>query len=141
MSNMAMATNQSESITTLSFTVTGQSGTAGFSNVTTPKNSVKYGTKPTIFIDSQPASNQGYTQDSNNYYVWYITHFSSHQISIIFTMSVSPSPTASNGGSQGQLSLLEVVYGLVAAVAVVTVVVILLQVITKGRRAKVRQSN
>jgi len=141
MSNVVLVLNQSESITTLSFTITGQSGTAGFSNITIPKNSVKYGAKPTIFIDGQPASNQGYTQDSSNYYVWYITHFSSHQISIIFTMSVSPSPTASNGGSQGQLSLLEVVYGLVTAVAVVTVVVIVLQVITKGRRAKARQSS
>jgi nitrous oxidase accessory protein len=140
MSNLVMATNQSESITTLSFTVTGQSGTAGLGNVTIPKNSITYGTKPTIFIDGQPASNQGYTQDSSNYYVWYITHFSSHQISIIFTMTISPSPTASNSGPQGQLSLLEVVYGLVAAVVVVTVVVILLQVITKGRRAKASQS-
>jgi parallel beta-helix repeat protein len=140
MSNVVMATNQSESITTLSFTLTGLSGTAGFGNVTIPKNSVTYGKKPTIFIDDQPASNQGYTQDSNNYYVWYITHFSSHQISIIFTMTVSPSPTASNSGSRGQLSLLEVVYGLMAAIVVVTVVVILLQVITKGRRAKASQS-
>ena len=136
MSNVVMATNQSEAITTLSFAVTGLSGTAGFGNVTIPKNSVTYGTKPTIFIDDQPASNQGCTQDNNNYYVWYITHFSSHQISIIFTMTVSPSLTAANNGSRGQSSLLEVVYGLMAAVVIVTVIVILLQVITKGRRAK-----
>ena len=140
MSNVVMASNQSESITTISFTVTGQSGTAGFGNVIIPKNSITYGTKPTIFIDGQPASNQGYSQDSSNYYVWYITHFSSHQISIIFTMPVPPSPTASNSGLQGQLSLLEVAYGLVAAVVVVTLVVILLQVMTKGRRAKASQS-
>ena len=136
MSNVVMATNQSEAITTLSFAVTGLSGTAGFGNVTIPKNSVTYGTKPTIFIDDQPASNQGCTQDNNNYYVWYITHFSSHQISIIFTMTVSPSLTAANNGSRGQSSLVEVVYGLMAAVVIVTVIVILLQVITKGRRAK-----
>ncbi len=140
MSNVVLATNQSESTTTLSFTVTGQSGTAGFGNVTIPKNSVTYGTKPIIFIDGQPTSNQDYTQDSNNYYVWCITPFSSHQISIMFTMTVSPSPTASNNGSQDQLSWLEVLYGLVAAAAVVTVFVIALQVIIKGRRAKASQS-
>ncbi len=55
-------------------------------------------------------------------------------------MPVSPSPTASNNGSPGQLSLLEAVYGLAAAVAVVTVIVIMLQAITKVRRAKASQS-
>ncbi len=139
-SNVVMATNQSESTTTLSFTLTGQSGTTGFSNITIPKNSVTFGTTPKIYVDGQPASNQGYIQNSNNYCIWYSTSFSSHQISIIFTVASSPSPTASNSGSQGQSSLSEVVYGLVAAVTVVIVVVIVLQVVTKGRRAKTGQS-
>jgi hypothetical protein len=121
-------------------TLTGQSGTTGFSNITIPKTSVTYGATSKIYIDNQLASNQGYTQDSKNYYVWYTTNFSSHQISIIFNMPVSPSPSTSNAGSQGQSSLPEVVYGLVTAVAVVIVVVIVLQVITKGRRAKALQS-
>jgi hypothetical protein len=73
----------------VSFTVTGASGTTGFGNVTIPKSAVPYGTTPTIYIDGQPASNQGYTQDSNNYYVWYTTHFSTHQISIVFTAKSS----------------------------------------------------
>jgi hypothetical protein len=50
----------------------------------------------------------------------------------MFAIPVSPSQTASNSGSQGQLGFLEAVYGLVAAVAVVIVVVIELQLITKG---------
>jgi hypothetical protein len=29
--------------------------------------------------------NQGYTQDGNNYYVWYTTHFSTHEVSIVFS--------------------------------------------------------
>jgi hypothetical protein len=139
-SNVAITTNQSESTTTLSFTLTDQNATAGFSNITIPKTSVTYGTTPKIYIDNQPASNQGFTQDNNNYYVWYTTHFSTHQISIKFTISSSPSPTASNSGSQVQSSLPEVVYGLVVAVAVVIIVVIVLQVVTKGRKAKARQS-
>jgi hypothetical protein len=57
----------------VSFTVTGESGTTGFSNITIPISAVPYGTTPTIYIDGQQASNQGYTQDSNNYYVWYTT--------------------------------------------------------------------
>jgi hypothetical protein len=73
----------------VSFTVTGQSGTTGFGNITIPKSAVPYGTTPTINIDGQPASNQGYTQDSNNYYVWYTTHFSTHEVSIVFTAKSS----------------------------------------------------
>ena len=140
MSNATITTDQMTAKTTITLTVTGQSGTTGFSNITIPKSSVTYGTTPKIYIDNQLVSNQGFTQDSNKYYVWYTTHFSTHQISIIFAVSSSPSPTAPNSGSLGQSSLPEVVYGLVVAVAVVIVVVIVLQVITKGRRAKTDQS-
>ncbi len=140
MTNVVMMTNQSESTTTLSFTLTGQSGTTGFSNITIPKNSLIHGTTPKIYVDVQPATNQGYTQDSSNYHVWYTTHFSSHQVSIIFTMPVFQSPAASNGGFEGQVRMLEVVYGLIGALAVVIVVVIALRVITRSRRAKAGQS-
>ena len=64
MSNVTIATNQSAKTTTVSFTVTGESGTTGFGNITIPKSAVPYGTTPTIYIDGQPAQNQGYTQDS-----------------------------------------------------------------------------
>jgi hypothetical protein len=89
MSNVTITTNQSATTTTLSFTVTGESGTTGFGNITIPKNAVPYGTTPTIYIDGQQAQNQGYTQDSNNYYVWYTTQFSTHEISIVFTAGSS----------------------------------------------------
>jgi hypothetical protein len=90
MSNLEITSNQSASTTTLSFTVTGQSGTTGFGNVTIPKSAVAFGTTPTIYIDNQPASSQGYTQDANNYYVWYTTHFSTHQLSIVFAAGSIP---------------------------------------------------
>jgi hypothetical protein len=88
-SSVLISTNQSSTSTTLSFTLTGVVGTVGFGNVTIPKTAITYGTTPTIYIDGQPASNQGYTQDTNNYYVWYTTHFSTHQISIVFAASSS----------------------------------------------------
>ncbi len=90
MSNVTITTNQRASATTVSFTVTGESGATGFGNITIPKSAVSYGTTPTIYIDNQPASNQGYTQDSNNYYVWYTTQFSTHEISIVFTATPVP---------------------------------------------------
>jgi hypothetical protein len=103
MSSVAIATNQSAATATVSFTLIGQAGTAGFGNITIPKSAVLYGITPIIYIDGQQASNQGFTQDSNNNYVWYTTSFSNHgesigfgthEVSIVFTKtSPSPSPT------------------------------------------------
>ncbi|MGD0450053.1 MAG: BsuPI-related putative proteinase inhibitor [Candidatus Bathyarchaeia archaeon] len=84
-SNVTIATLQSTSSSIVSFTVTGENGTTGFGNITIPISAVLYGTTPTIYIDGQPAQDQGYAQDSNNYYVWYATHFSTHEVSIVFT--------------------------------------------------------
>ncbi len=90
MSNVTITANQSALTTTVAFTVTGESGTVGFGNVTIPKSAVPYGTTPTIYIDGQPAQNQGYTQDADNYYVWYTTHFTSHDLSIVFKANLIP---------------------------------------------------
>ena len=84
MSSITISTNQTASTTTISFTVTGTSGTTGYGNITIPKSAVPYGTTPTVYIDGQKAANQTYTQDGNNYYVWYETHFSTHKVAIEF---------------------------------------------------------
>jgi hypothetical protein len=91
MSKVTIATNQSATSTAISFTLTGQSGTIGFGNLTIPKTAEPYGNMPTIYIDNQPAKNQGYTQDSDNFYVWYTTHFSTHEVSIVFAKNSSSS--------------------------------------------------
>ena len=96
MSNISITTKQSPTTTTLSFIVTGESGTEGYSNITIPKDSVNYGSTPTIYIDNKPAQNQGYTQDTTNIYVWYSTHFSSHQVTIQLVIPSAPT-TASLG--------------------------------------------
>jgi hypothetical protein len=53
--------------------------------MTIPKTAILYGTNPTVYIDNQQTPNQGYTQDSDNFYVWYTTQFSSHQAKMQFT--------------------------------------------------------
>jgi outer membrane protein assembly factor BamB len=85
MSSPIITTNQSAGKTTINFTVTGKSDNSGFGNITIPKSAVPYGTTPTIYIDNQKANNQGYSQDTGNYYVWYTTHFSTHEVSIVFS--------------------------------------------------------
>ena len=80
-----IATDQSAATTTISFTLTGETGTTGFSNITIPKSTIPYGTTPVVYIDGQPAQDQGYTEDAQNYYVWFTAHFSTHQVEISFT--------------------------------------------------------
>ena len=97
-SDVVIAPSESAGITTISFNITGTSGT-GFSNMTIQKTAIPYGNTPTVYIDSQQATDQGYTQDANNYYVWYTTHFSTHQIIITFTESATPTPTPTQSSS------------------------------------------
>jgi hypothetical protein len=54
--------------------------------MTIPKTAIPYGTNPVVYIDGQKALNQGYAQDTDNFYVWYITQFSTHQMKIQFTV-------------------------------------------------------
>jgi hypothetical protein len=78
-------TTESDSKTVVSFTLTGESGTTGFANFVLPKTAIPYGAKPTVYIGGQPAQNQGYTQDAQNFYVWFTTHFSTNQVEISFS--------------------------------------------------------
>ena len=129
-SNVLIASNESNLSTKASFTVTGPSGTTGFGNITIPKTAVTYGTAPVVYIDSQPAQNQGYIQDSSNYFVWYTTEFSTHQISIIFTTA--------NSQTVAQPSLLQEIYGVAAAVAIVVIVVAAFKLKIKDKPTKSR---
>ena len=128
-SNFIIATNESADTTILSFPVAGQNGTEGFSNLTIAKSSIPYGKTPAIYIDSQLAQNQGYTQDQNNFYVWYTTHFSTHQITIKFaaTTSVAPSTvTPFQSNTDEQITELEIIIGVAVAVISVLIVVVAL---------------
>jgi hypothetical protein len=114
----------------LSFTVTGQSGTTGFGNVTIPKNAVTNGTTPRIYIENQPSQNQGYTQDINNYYVWYTTHFSTHEVSIVFTLT----PNSTQSTLQSKSLPQELTFGVIVGVLGVSIVSVILVVRKKQER-------
>lgn len=90
MSNMTLTSYATNTTTHISFTITGETGTSGFCNLTLPKSAIPYGNTPLVIIDNELASNQGYTQDANNYYIWYTIHFSTHEIIIEFTEKTQP---------------------------------------------------
>ena len=132
MSDIKIATDTATSSTTLSFTVTGTSGTTGLGNITIPKSAVVYGTTPTVNIDGRTTTNQGYTQDTTNYYVWYTTTFSTHQVSITFNTAPSATPTSTTGPNTTQGYL----YGIV----VVVVIVVIIGVVLALRRRNIQKS-
>jgi hypothetical protein len=82
----------SSNVYSLNFTITGQSGTAGTATITIPKSQVPSGLTPSVYIDGTQAASQSYTQDSNNYYVTFSTHFSTHQVEIRFSVPPAPAP-------------------------------------------------
>jgi outer membrane protein assembly factor BamB len=98
MTNLTITPQPTTSSTIVEFTVTGKSGDHGFGNLTLSKDAIPYGAAPVIYIDGVQVANQGYTEDANYYYVWYITSFSTHTVTIQFTTSTNeptPVPTAS----------------------------------------------
>jgi hypothetical protein len=133
MSNISLSTNQSAKTTILSFTVQGRSGTIGFSNITIPKNNLFNGTTPIVYIDNHPAQNQGYTQDSDNIYLWYTTSFSNHQISIKFTPSSYPTPAPTD---QPGIILTELIYGVIygTAIAATVIAIVSLTIFVKKKQ-------
>jgi len=82
-----------EQSVTISFTISGQSGSNGMTTVTIPKADVPAGLTPTVYIDGSPALGQSYSQDANNYYVTFANHFSTHTVTIEFI------PPSGSGGS------------------------------------------
>jgi hypothetical protein len=125
-SNATITSNQQTTTTTVSFTITGPQGTEGLGNMTIPKTAIPYGTNPVIYIDGLQATNQGYTQDSNNFYVWYTTHFSTHQVKVQFAVSSA---------------LQAISFGSVLAVGVTVPEIILIYIVIAVRRLKRKPEN
>ena len=125
-SSATLTTNQSAKTTTIGFTLTGPSGSTGFGNVTVPKSAVSYGTTASIFIDNQKAENQGFTQDADNYYIWYTTHFSTHEVSIVFT-------TNAQAQTQQPLGLVQIVIIGVSAILALAAIGGFVFVLKKGK--------
>ena len=86
--NLQITTSPSSKTITVLFNVEGINGDEGTGNFTIPKSAVDFGTVPKVYIDNAQATDQGYCQDESNYYVWFTTHFSSHEVNIVFSAPV-----------------------------------------------------
>jgi hypothetical protein len=85
-SNLTITSNQSETSTAVTFTVTGENGSSGLGIMTVPKSIIPYGTNPMLYIDNELAEDSGFTQDTENFYVFFTTKFSTHQMTIKFAL-------------------------------------------------------
>jgi hypothetical protein len=125
-SNVKIFTNQTAASITVSYIITAQSGTTGFSNITIPKTAIPNGASPVIFIDGKQAANQGYTQDVNNFFVWCTMQFSTHQVKIQFALSSTSQATT---------------FGSVLAVGITVPEIILIYAVIAVRRLKRKPDN
>jgi len=127
MLNIPTTSNQTTE-TKFSFTIIGPNGTIGFGNMTIPKNVIPYESNPVVYIDGNQATNQGYTQDANNYYVWFTMHFSVHQLTVQFA-----APQTSQSGLPG----LE--YAIIIPVAAIILVPTVIAVKRSKRKTSKRE--
>ena len=121
-SNMALQENSPSNQFSLSFTLTGTSGTVGTATITIPKGAAPAGYLPLVYLDGTLATDQSYYSDQNNYYVTFSTHFSTHQVSIVFSPSSQGSTSSTHFTSSPQANGDASTYEIVGAVATVIVI-------------------
>ncbi len=122
--NIHITTDQNTQTTTITFTVTGQSGTVGLGNITIAKRDVTFGTTPVVYIDGDLAQDQGFTQDTENFYVWFTTQFSTHQVQVQFS-----------GQAEAESQTQVIWYALIIAVVVLVLAVV---VFVAWKRRKIK---
>jgi hypothetical protein len=116
--NATIITETSSQTIRVSFTVSGEDGDSGLVNLTIPKSAVDFGTSPVIYIDGKKAVGQGYSEDENNYYLSFVTHFSSHNVTIVFS---SPIPDSESFSQKTDY----VVVGVAGALVIVSTLLLL----------------
>ncbi len=136
----------------LSFTVSGPSGTTGYVNITVSKTLLPNLAGLKIYVDKQDINFTFDTVGDSQVLHFVYTH-STHQVTVSLPASVatselqlwahlslltgsSSSPIATHNGTTAQSSFVQIVYGAVAAIAIVTVVLAVLRLIINGRKAK-----
>jgi hypothetical protein len=88
--NAVISPDQFAAKTTLSLMIIGQKTTDNLNTFTIPKTAVTYGVTPKIYVNNQMALDQGFSQDADNYYVWYKSVFSNYELLIVFASQDSP---------------------------------------------------
>ncbi|MCW3995804.1 MAG: hypothetical protein NWE98_06615 [Candidatus Bathyarchaeota archaeon] len=92
-SKVSIIENSISSSTNLNLTIIADTSNTYFANITIPKSGIPYGNTPSIYLNTNPVQDQGFTQDEENYYVWLTNHFNNYfygTLTIVFTHPFSP---------------------------------------------------
>jgi hypothetical protein len=94
-------------------------------------------------VDNQIVPEQGYTQDAQNYYVWFIVHFSSHHLVIDFSSDATATPQVTDrvSGSVEQIGLRDIAFGLAIAFAIVAAVTVVLKLAVNEKKKPIGNFN
>ena len=87
-------------------------------------------------MDNKIVPEQGYTQDANNYYVWYIVHFSTHRIFIEFDPDAPVSPQATNqiSKTEEKINYQSLIYGLAIAFTIAIMIIVALKLVLNEKK-------
>jgi len=118
--------DQNGHLASLTFTLTGPTGTDATGTIAIPKSLIPPGYVPELLIDGQQVQTT-VTQDSTNFYITHTTHFSVHQVQLLFvqasTTTTSTSSLLGIGGIENTAAGLLIVIGL-PAIAIAWIVLI-----------------
>jgi L-rhamnose mutarotase len=93
-SQVNITANPLTSSTNVTFAIRGWYGRdIDFGNITIPKSTIPYGNMPRLYLDNVPAQDQGYTEDTDNYYVWCTAHLDGYFYGPLTIVFASPSIT------------------------------------------------
>jgi hypothetical protein len=124
------ASGGSEVIYIVSFSITCQAGSSATTTVTISKNNVPGGLLPTVYVDGVNATFQSYGEDTNNYYVTFATHVSTHTILIDFVpptlMTTTYSTTYTSVSAQGSSWSTELSYFVAIPPLILLLIILLL---------------
>jgi len=135
-SNFLAHLDQNGKLASLTFTLTGPTGTDGTGTITIPKSLVAPGYTPELYISGQQVQIK-VTQDSTNFYITYTTHFSVHSAQLQF----APLGSTTGGTSQIIAKIEEVVPGYLIIIGIPVIFLALVALIVKrGKDGEVKGS-
>lgn len=124
-------------ILSFTFGVTGPEGATGAATFAVPKSDAPSQETPVVMIDSQYAADQNFSQDSSNFYVTFVTHFSNHTVQVQFVQPqvvTTAAASSSSPTSQGMSVAVE----LMLVIGLPLIVALLLVLMVRSRRGRMR---
>ncbi len=119
--------------THINFDIRGLNGSAGFVNMTIPKNAILGGTEPVVATNGGRPESQGFLQDDRSFYVWFITlpewdNNDRSYVTVLFLLVTHHEKT--------QSSINLTFFGLVSAIIIVVTILFLVRYKQQNKKSE-----